>query len=128
MGFTTDYANTILKNLVQSAYVALATAAPTADSTGLTLAEPSGGGYERVALNTTNGNFSAAERVLTNGAYIYFPEATDSWGTITHMCFVTAASGGSLRYFGALNNAVAVAANTVPLFKPGSINISLDAD
>ena len=122
------YANTILKNLVASAYVALTTAAPTAASTGSGLSEPSGGGYARVPLNTTNGNFSAANRVLTNDAYIYFPEATASWGTITHVCFVTAASGGSLRYFGALNSAVAVAANTVPLFKPATINISLDAD
>lgn len=128
MGFTTDYANTILSNLVNGACVALATAAPTAASTGSNLAEPSGNGYARVAVNSTNGNFKAADRILTNQAYIYFPEATGSWGTITHMCFVTASSGGTLRYFGALNSAVAVVANTVPLFKPGTINISLDAD
>ena len=35
---------------------------------------------------------------------------------------------GNLRYFGALNASVAVSANTVPLFKPNTINISLDAD
>ena len=128
MGFTTDYANTILQNLVGSAYVALATAAPNASSTGSNIVEPSGGGYARVQLNTTNGNFKADARTLTNLAYIYFPEATSSWGTITHMCITTGASGGQLRYFGALNSAVAVGANTVPLFKPGTINISLDAD
>lgn len=137
MGFTTDYANTILSNLVSGAYVALTTVAPAADSTGASLVEPQlagmanpedGNGYTRVQINTTNGNFSAKNRKLTNQAYIYFPEATGSWGTITHLCFVTAASGGTLRYFGALNSAVAVVANTVPLFKPESINISLDAD
>lgn len=129
MGFTTTYANTILANLASGSYVALTTAAPTANSTGSNLSEPSSAnGYARVAVNSTNGNFAAAARVLTNGSYIYFPEATASWGTITHMCFVSAASGGALRYFGALNSSVSVGANTVPLFKPGTINISLDAD
>ena len=128
MGFTTDYANTILQNLVSGAYVALATAAPTAASTGSNISEPVGNGYARVQLNATNGNFKAESRTLTNLAYIYFPEATAPWGTITDVCFATSASGGQLRYFGALNSAVSVGANTVPLFKPGTINISLDAD
>lgn len=134
MGFTTDYANTILKNLVQSAYVALAMEAPAADSTGSNLAEPVGMGYARVPLNATNGNFTADERVLTNQAYIYFPEATGDWGYVKCLCFVTAASGGQLRYFGTLKSALDGGAGTlvesdhVPLFKPLSINISLDAD
>lgn len=129
MGFTTDYANSILSNLVSGAYAALATSAPSADSTGSSIAEPStSANYARVALNSTNGNFTAKDCVLTNQAYIYFPEATASWGTITHLCFVTGSSGGTLRYFGALNSSVAVAAEHVPLFKTGSISISLDAD
>lgn len=133
MGFTTDYANTILQSLVSGGYIALTTQAPTAASTGSNLNEPSGGGYARVQLNATNGNFNAEARTLTNQAYIYFPEATTSWGTISHMCITSAASGGQLRYFGKLNDpnnvgGVPVGPNTVPLFKPGTINISLDAD
>lgn len=129
MGFTTTYANTILTSLFSGAYIALTTSAPTATTTGSGLAEPpTAAGYARAAA--ANGNFSATNRTIKNGEYVYFPEATDSWGTITHMCVVDSKNRGSgnLRYFGALNNSVPVAANTVPLFKPNTINISLDAD
>lgn len=127
MGYTTDYANEILTNTFSGAYIALATSAPTADTSGSGLAEPStAAGYARSEAST--GKFSAAARKITNYAYIYFPEATDSWGTITHMCVTTAKTGGNLRYFGALKSSVPVPANTVPLFKPQTINISLDAD
>ena len=129
MGFTTNYANTILTSMFSGAYIALATSAPTATTTGSGLAEPpAAAGYARSAA--ANGKFSAANRTIKNGDYVYFPEATDSWGTITHMCVVDNKDRGSgnLRYFGALNNSVPVTANTVPLFKPNTINISLDAD
>lgn len=129
MGFTTTYANTILTNLFSGAYIALATSAPTATTSGSGLAEPpTAAGYARAAASA--GNFKAADRAITNQAYVYFPEATDSWGTITHMCVVDSQNRGSgnLRYFGALNTPLPVAANSVPLFKPNAINISLDAD
>lgn len=129
MGFTTSYANTILNNTFKDAYIALTTSAPTATTSGSGLAEPpTSAGYARAAA--ANGKFSAANRTIKNGEYVYFPEATDSWGTITHMCVVDSATvkAGNLRYFGALNNSVPVSANTVPLFKPNTINISLDAD
>lgn len=129
MGFTTSYANTILTNLFSNAYIALTTSAPTANATGSGLAEPpTAAGYARAAASA--GSFKVAARKITNKAYIYFPEATDSWGTITHMCVVTGESigTGDLRYFGALKNSVPVTANTVPLFKPETISISLDAD
>lgn len=128
MGFTTNYANTILSSLVNGAYIALATTSPSATSTGNTIVEPSGGGYARAAVNSTSGGFTVSNRVLKNKEYIYFPEATASWGTITHMCICAAKTGGDLRYYGALNSSVSVGANTVPLFKPETISISLDAD
>lgn len=124
MGFTSSYADTILKDLFSGAYIALSTTTPTAAGGNVT--EPSGNGYARAAAS--DGSFSASGGVITNGKYVYFPEATASWGTITHMCLHTASSGGTLRYFGALNSSVSVGANTVPLFKPGTISIALDAD
>ena len=129
MGFTTNYANTILTSLFSGAYIALATSAPTATTSGSGLAEPpTAAGYARTAASA--GSFNATARKIKNKAYIYFPEATDSWGTITHMCVVDSANRGSgnLRYFGALNSPVSVPPNSVPLFKPNTINISLDAD
>ena len=135
MGFTTSYANEILRKLFDnSKYIALATEAPTADSTGSTISEPSAeAGYARAKVST--GEFSASNRKITNGAYIYFPEATQPWGTIKYLCIVNSAAigAGTLDYFGQITNTsgevgVAVGANTVPLFKPNTINISLDAD
>ena len=134
MGFTTNYANTILTQLFSGSYIALATSAPTATTSGSGLAEPpTSAGYARAAANT--GSFKADARKIINKAYIYFPEATDSWGTITHMCVVTGESRGTgdLRYFGQITNpsggiGVNVGPNSVPLFKPNAINISLDAD
>ena len=129
MGFTTSYANNILTTLFNGAYIAITTAAPTATTTGSGLAEPlAASGYARSAASA--GNFKVDARAITNQAYIYFPEATDSWGTITHMCVVDNQNrgAGNLRYFGALKSPVPVPANSVPLFKPQTINISLDAD
>lgn len=135
MGFTTAYANTILKELFSSEkYIALATAAPNADSTGSTIVEPPAeAGYARSAVAA--GGFTTADRTITNNNYIYFPEATSSWGTVKYLCVVSSATRGSgtLSYFGQITNTsgevgVAVGANTVPLFKPKTINISLDTD
>lgn len=132
MGFTTNYANTILTSLFSGAYIALATSAPTATTSGSGLAEPpTAAGYARAEAST--GKFKADARKIKNMEYIYFPEATDSWGMITHMCVVSAKTNGDLRYFGPVTNpsgevGVAVGSNTVPLFKPNTINISLDAD
>lgn len=123
MGFTTSYANTILTSLFSGAKLALSTTTPTAAGGNVT--EPAAAnGYARAAAN--DGGFSASDRTITNSKYVYYPEATASWGTITHLCVYS--SGGTLQYFGALNSSVPVPANTVPLFKPGTIQISLDAD
>jgi hypothetical protein len=114
-----------LTSLFSNAYLALSTTTPT--EAGGNVTEPdTSAGYARVAAS--NGTIKASDRAITNSTYIYYPEASESWGTITHVCiYDNAARGaGTLRYFGALNSTVAVAANTVPLFKPNTINISLD--
>lgn len=135
MGFTTAYANKILTDLFgNTKYIALTTSAPTAGSTGADLAEPPAeAGYARAKVS--GGNFKATNRTITNGDYIYYPEATSSWGTIQYLCIVSTSERGTgtLDYFGQITNTsgevgVAVGANTVPLFKPNTINISLDAD
>lgn len=125
MGFTSSYANTILTNLFSGAYIALSTTTPTAAG-GNVSEPPSAAGYERVAAS--EGSFSASGGKITNTKYIYYPEATASWGTPSHMCLYTGKTDGTLRYFGALTSAQPVGANTVPLFKPETISIALDAD
>jgi len=50
--------------------------------TGAGIAEPEGGGYERVICNSWD---EAASRATANTADVVFPEATGDWGTITHV-------------------------------------------
>lgn len=122
MAVTDYYANTMLTSLFSNAYIGLSTTTPNTDGTGVT--EPASGGYSRVSA--TSGSFTASDGSVKNTGYIYFPEATADWGTITHLCiFDGSASTARLRYFGKLTEQKAVAVNSVPLFRPKSINISI---
>lgn len=130
MALTTEYANQILSNLMTNAYIGLSITAPNASGGNVT--EPSSGAnYSRVPAAMAS--FKVANKTISNEYYVYFPEATESWGTITHLCVFSkpGVSSGQeenvLRYYGALNAPVLVNANSVPLFRPGTINISMDA-
>ena len=121
--FGANYANTILTNLFTNAYIGLSTTAPTAAGGNVT--EPSGNGYGRVAANS--GSFSASGGIITNGSYIYFEEATASWGTITHIivCDSATGDGDHVLYVGELTSGITIAANTVPLFRPGAFSVTI---
>lgn len=124
MALTTEYANKILKDIFDYHYLALSITAP--NTSGGNVSEPpSGANYYRVSA--TSGNFAAENKAITNQNYVYFPEATASWGTIQSLCVFDKYEGGNLIYYGALTAPVAVNENSVPLFRPGTINISLDA-
>ena len=123
MAVTKSYSNTMLQNLFSGAYIGLSTTQPSVDGTGVTELA-SGTGYARVSAN--GGSFAASNGAITNNSYLYFPEATVSWGTVLYLCvFDGSASSARLRYFGALTAAKTIEANSVPLFRPGSINISV---
>lgn len=123
MAVTKYYANTMLTGLFSNGYVGLSTSQPQLDGTGVT--EPaSGTGYTRVAAS--NGNFTASDGTISNRAYLYFPEATQAWGTVTYLCvFEGNSSTSKLRYFGALTSPKSIEVNSVPLFRPSSINVSI---
>lgn len=63
---------------------------------------------------------------ITNNQIIYFPEATDSWGTVTHFGLFTAVSGGTPFLWGALSEPVNIPAGYVPLFRVGKLSISIE--
>lgn len=63
---------------------------------------------------------------ITNTQIIYFPEATDSWGTVTHFGLFTSASGGTPFLWGALSEPVNIPAGYVPLFRVGKLAISIE--
>lgn len=103
-------------------YLALSTADPTEDGSGL--AEPAAGAYARVV--TAGTDWSRTANVVENANELSFPQATASWGTLTHAAIYDAATGGNLIAYGPLGTAKAIAANETLRFPAGNITFSLD--
>jgi len=105
-----------------TAYVALSTADPTDDASGI--AEPSGNGYARVA--TTGAAWDAASGGATaNAAAISFPTASGSWGTITHFALYDASTDGNMLAHGELDTPTAITTNQIATFAIGAFDITL---
>lgn len=105
-------------------YVALFTAAPS-DSGGGT--EVSGGSYARVAVATgaSSGWDAASGGATANTNVVTFPTATADWGTITHVGFFDASTGGNLLFHGALTASKVVSSGDIFRFNAGEIDIAL---
>ena len=106
-------------------YIALSTADPLDDGSGL--AEPSGGSYARklVANNKTTWT-TASTGALSNAIVIEFVAATASWGTITHFAVYDALTGGNMLGHGALSASKAVDSGDTARFAIGELDITLD--
>lgn len=131
MGSFSDYAeNKVLDHIVGKAsftmptvYVGLSTADPTDDGSGL--AEPSGNAYARV--QTAAGDWQSASGGATqNVNALTFPEATGSWGTITHFALFDAASAGNMLAHGALTVPKAIGSGDTARFAAGDLDLTLD--
>ena len=121
MAVSVEYANTILEVLFSGATIGLSTTTPNVNGGDIT--EPAASaGYARVSAS--QGAFKADGGTIRNTAYVYFPEATDSWGTVTHLC-VYGSSNNALRYFGAFTTPRLISANSVPLFRPGTLSVTM---
>lgn len=97
-------------------YVGLYTSDPTDANTGT---EVSGGSYARTAVT-----FGAPSNgVSTNSAAVEFPQATASWGTVTHIGILDASTAGNLLYHTQLD--VSKAISTGDIFKINSGNLSV---
>ena len=94
------------------------------------LAEPVGNGYARVARVNDNTTFQAAAAGLVDNAIeIAFPEASGSWGTVTHVALFTHITSTGLANSlgsGALGTSKAVGAGDTARFQVGSLSITLD--
>lgn len=104
-------------------YLAISTANPTDVGSPVT-AEPSGNGYLRVAASSSS--WARTGNVMENDAELAFPEATGSWGTLTHFALYDASSGGNMIIHGALTTAKAIAANETLRFPAGNLTFTLD--
>lgn len=99
-------------------YVGLYTTDPTDAGTGT---EVSGGSYARQSVT-----FAApSDGVSASNAAVEFPQATGSWGTVTHIGILDASTSGNLLYHTALD--VSKAIDTGDIFKiaSGSLTVTL---
>jgi hypothetical protein len=104
-------------------HVGLSTADPGDSGTGLS--EPSGDGYARVSTAAADWN-SASGGSLDNANVIEFPQATGSWGTITHFALFDASTGGNMLAHGSLTQSKMIASGDTARFAAGDLDVSLD--
>jgi len=131
MGSFADYwENEILDHLFgkgsytpPTIYVGLSTADPTDDASGL--AEPSGNSYARVTTAGADWNV-ASGGAIANANDITFPEATGSWGTITHFALFDAVSAGNILAHGALSVSKPISSGDTAKFASGDLDVTLD--
>ena len=120
MGSLSDYAeNKCLDHLLTTpytpaatVYLALATADPTDAGTGASMNEvANSGAYARTAI--TFG--AAASRRSTQSGAVVFPEATGSWGTVTHWAILDSAThgAGNMLAHGAFASSFAVVTGNI---------------
>jgi len=102
-------------------YLGLSTADPTDDASGL--AEPSGNGYARqsIAFN------AAASRKVENTALVTFPQASGSWGTITHWALFDAVSAGNMLAHGSLVTSKSVVSGNTPSVAANEVDVEFSA-
>jgi hypothetical protein len=99
-------------------YLALYTTDPTDADTGT---EVSGGSYARQSIT-----FGAPSNgVSTNSAAIEFPQATGSWGTVTHVGIRDALTTGNLLYHTPLTASKTIATGDIFRIAIGSLSVTL---
>lgn len=134
MSFTNYLENKVLDHLFgaviytpsSTLYMALNTGVPIDDNGG-SFGEPVGGAYARVAVVNNKTNFTtAAIGALENATVITFPQATATWGTVTHVGIFDAVVGGNLEASGLLALAKLITSGDTPSFASGDLNITLD--
>ena len=98
-------------------YVGLFTTDPTDAGTGT---EVSGGSYARTAVT-----FTVSGDLATNSGAVEFPEATGTWGTITHIGVYDASTSGNLVVHGALTASKAIASGDIFRIPAGDLDVTL---
>lgn len=100
-------------------YVGLYTSDPGDGNSGT---ECTGGAYARQILSVT----TAADGIVTSSADVTFPQATNSWGTISHIGLLDAVTSGNLLMHTPLTTSRTIEAGDVIKIATGSLTASLD--
>ena len=126
MSLTNTFETTTLNWLLTTAtatrpttwYVGLFTDDPTETGAGT---EITGNSYARTVVA-----FTISGNAATNTGAVEFPEATGSWGTITHIGVMTASTAGTMIVHAALSASKAIASGDVFRINAGDLDITLD--
>jgi len=100
-------------------YVGLYTSDPGDDNSGT---ECTGGAYARQELSVT----TASGGIVTSSADVTFPQATNDWGTISHIGILDAVSSGNLLMHTELTTSKTISTGDVLKISTGSLTASLD--
>lgn len=131
-GFTTALEEDIIDHVFGAAtytpatnhYIALYTAAPT-DAGGGT--EATGGSYARVTVTNNATTWPASTSgAKANGIALTFPQATASWGVVTHFGIHSHLTNDTLIIWGALTASKTIDNGDTASFAVGELDITLD--
>jgi len=121
-GEATDYTDNDL-------YIGLATAL-SSDGDSVTEVSTSGTAYARQQIvdNSagTNSFAAASGNSITTDTQINFPEATDDFGTVTHVVIYDASTAGNLVAWGALSSSKLIETGDTFIITAGNLTITLD--
>jgi len=91
------------------------------------MAEPSSGGYARVAITNNSTNFlAAASGQKVNGLTFDFPMATGSWGTLTHWALFSSGVATIPMFYGELTPNKLIQSGDVLRIPSGGMIITAD--
>lgn len=110
-------------------WIGLWTAALDDTSTGSSANEVSGGSYARVSMTNNPTNWPAASGTTatkSNGTAITFPQATASWGTVTHFGIIDASTAGNILGWGTLTVSKTIGNGDTASFAIGDLDVTLD--
>jgi hypothetical protein len=100
-------------------FVGLYTSDPGDDNSGT---ECTGGAYARQILSVT----TATDGIVTSSADVTFPQATDNWGTISHIGLLDAITSGNLLMHTPLTTSKTIDEGDILKIPTGSLTASLD--
>lgn len=135
MGSITDFLeNELLDHALNNAtytaptniYLALATADPTDAATGASMNEvANSGSYARTEITVG----VASSRRVTQDADVDFPQASGSWGTVTHWAITDSAThgAGNVLAHGALGESKAIVSGNSPTVASGEVYVEFSA-
>lgn len=132
----TDYSEGVIRDWMSQAtdaptaptdlYIALHTSQPGESPDGTT--EVSASDYSRVQTTAGTDWATPNENDFENASEIAFSEATNDWGTISHVSIWTASmgSGGNCLAAFDLNSNVTISTGDQAVFSAGDLSFSLD--